>query len=199
MKSKQHNNTLATLVFFLVCVALGLLLGASMVQEFGDSLSLWELMLRLMEGVSLFLLAFFLQVILHEAGHMVAALLRGWSFISFMILGVVLSRKNGKFHLSRFAVPGVGGQCLMMPPAKGDTDFGIAFYNAGGVLMNGVVALVALLVLVVCNDFIVWDATVFLAGLCFTGLIFALINGIPMVSGGVPNDGMNMRRKHILL
>lgn len=81
----------------------------------------------------------------------------------------------------------------MMPPAEGDTDFGIAFYNAGGVLMNGVVALVALLVLVVCSDLIVWDATVFLAGLCFTGLIFALINGIPMVSGGVPNDGMNMR------
>lgn len=192
MKSKKTTDVLAAIVFFLGCVGLGGLLGFSLTQEFGDTLSWWQVALRVVEGIVLFLLAFFLQVILHEAGHMVAAVVRGWSFIHFMILGIVLSRKDGKFHLSRFAVPGVGGQCLMMPPAEGDTDFGIAFYNAGGVLMNIVVSVLSVALFGCFSNSLIWDVNVFLVSLCFTGMFFALINGIPGVSGGVPNDGMNI-------
>lgn len=193
MKSKT-KNTLVSIVFFVICIGLGGLLGLSMTHEFGDTLSWWLAALRITEGVFLFFAAFFLQIILHEAGHMVAALLRGWSFVYFMVLGFVLSRKNGKFHLSRFAIPGVGGQCMMMPPEKRDTDFGIAFYNAGGVLMNIIVALLAIVLLGCFYEFMVWDVTVFLASLSFSGLLFALVNGVPSVSGGVPNDGMNIRK-----
>lgn len=80
----------------------------------------------------------------------------------------------------------------MMPPAKGDTDFGIAFYNAGGVVMNCIVSIVALVLSLCFYDYFVWDTLVFLFSMCFTGFLFAFINGIPMVSGGVPNDGMNI-------
>ena len=193
MKSKKTTNTIATIVFFMVCLCLGGLLGYSLTYEFGDEMSWWQTVLRIFEGVTLFLLAFFFQIILHEAGHMVAALARGWKFIHFMILGIVLSRKDGKFRLSRFAIPGVGGQCLMMPPEEGDTDFGIALYNAGGVLMNIVVSLLAIVLFGCFYDSLSWDINVFLVSLCFTGTFFALVNGIPSVSGGVVNDGMNIR------
>ena len=192
MKNKKITQTFATIVFFIVCIILGGLLGFSMTQEFGDSLSWGKAILCITEGILLFLVAFFLQVVLHEAGHMLAALVRGWSFIHFMILGVLISRRDGKFRLSRFAVPGVGGQCLMMPPQKGDTDFGVAFYNAGGVLMNILISLLVVLILGCTYEVNSWDLNIFLVSLCFTGIFFALINGIPSDGGGVPNDGMNI-------
>lgn len=192
MKNKKIAQTFATIIFFIVCMILGGLLGFSMTQEFGDSLSWWKAILRITEGLFLFFVAFFLQVVLHELGHMIAALARGWSFIHFMILGVLLSRRNGKFHLSRFSMPGVGGQCLMMPPEKGDTDFGIAIYNAGGVLMNVVVTVAVAIIFACFYDSISWDVGVLLASLCFTGVFFALVNGIPSAGGGVPNDGKNI-------
>ena len=193
MENTNKKNHIGNIIFFLVCIALGGLLGGSLSMEFGDTLSWWQVILRVIEGVLLFLLAFFFQVVLHEAGHMVAALIRGWSFISFMVLGVVLTRRDGKFHLSRFAVLGVGGQCLMMPPSEGETDFGIAFYNAGGILMNIIISLATLVLLIVCGDSFVWEMVIFLASLSITGFLFVLINGIPSESSGLPNDGMNIR------
>ena len=192
MKNNKSGNRLVTVIFFFVCIMLGGLLGYSMTQAFGDTLSGWETVLRIVEGVLLFLLAFFLQVVIHEAGHMIVGLVRGWSFIHFMVLGVVFSNRNGKLHLSRFAIPGVGGQCLMMPPEKGDTNFGIALYNAGGVLMNLAMALLVAVLQICHYESLSWDANVLLVSLCATGVIFAFINGVPFMGSGVPNDGMNI-------
>ena len=182
------------IIFFLVCVALGCGAGYSIITYFGDELPLWLVYLRITEGILLMCLALFLQIILHEMGHMIAALLRGWKFISFMTLGWVLSRKNGKFHLTRFSIAGAGGQCLMMPPAEGETDWGIAVYNAGGVLMNFVTSLPAIILLTLCHTILPWDIAIFLVLFAVTGLGFALVNGIPVVMGGLPNDGKNIQK-----
>lgn len=193
MKSKSTSISLSTLIFFLVCMVLGGMLGFSILDAFGGDLCWWQLVGRLLEGLVLFLLAFFIQVFLHEIGHMIAGLLRGWTFISFTILGIVLSRRDGKFYLSRFAVPGVGGQCLMMPPQEGDTDLSIAFYNAGGILMNAFVSLLVGSLLIVYYDPLLWGLRVFLASLCISGIFFVIVNGVPSAAGGIPNDGMNIR------
>ena len=185
--------SLAVLVVILVCVVLGGLLGFSIFKDFGDDLVWWKFVLRLLEGLFLFYLAVFLQIVLHETGHMIAGLIRGWSFISFMILGVVLSKRNGRFCLSRFAIPGVGGQCLMMPPLKGETDRGIAFYNAGGVLMNLLVVVLSILAFVRWGTAFPWGMNVLCVNLCITGLFFIVINGFPACHSGIPNDGMNIR------
>ena len=182
------------IIFFLACVGLGCGGGYSIITYFGDELPLWLVFLRLAEGILLMCLALFLQIILHETGHMIAALLRGWKFISFMILGWVLSRKNGKFHLNRFSIAGAGGQCLMLPPSEGDTDWGIAFYNAGGVLMNIVTSSLAIVVSTLCYAFLPWDIAIFLVLFTLTGLGFALVNGIPAVMSGLPNDGKNIQQ-----
>ena len=191
-KKKKNSSRIYSLVLFLVCAVLGGLLGLSIIFSFGEELQWWQLAGRLVEGLILFFLAFFLQVIFHEFGHMVAGLIRGWSFMSFMILGFVLVRREGRFHLSRFVIPGVGGQCLMMPPKGGDTDFGIALYNAGGVLMNALIAVLAGILLVLHVSVWSWGIEVLLASLSISGLFFALTNGIPACQGGIPNDGKNI-------
>ena len=81
----------------------------------------------------------------------------------------------------------------MMPPKQGDTDFGVALYNAGGVLMNAVIAVASFALLVVCYDSLVWEISVLLASLGGVGVLLALVNGIPSKSSGLPNDGMNIR------
>ena len=193
MKNIKAENILLV-VFFLVCVVLGCGFGYSIIIYFDDDLPLWIVFLRIVEGVLLMCFALFLQIILHEIGHMIAALLRGWKFISFMILGWVITRKRGKFHFNRFNIAGAGGQCLMLPPAEGDTDRGIAFYNAGGVLMNMIDSLLAIVVLAWGHTFLSWDVAVFLVSFVLMGLGFALVNGIPAVMSGLPNDGKNIQQ-----
>ena len=193
-RKKKKSSNIQALLFFGSCILIGGFLGFSINEAFGKELLWWQLAGRILEGILLLFVAFFLQVIIHEAGHMVAGLLRGWSFMSFMVLGLVLSKRDGRFYLSHFAIPGVGGQCLMSPPKGGDTDFGIAFYNAGGILMNILVALVSVVLLVVyCHD-LSWDLNIFLASLCISGIVFAATNGIPACQGGIPNDGKNIEQ-----
>lgn len=193
MKKIKSENILLV-AFFLVYVIGGYGIGCSIITYFGDDLPGWVVLLRIIEGILLVCLAIFLQIILHEMGHMIAAILRGWKFVSFMALGWVLSRKNGKFQLTRFSIVGAAGQCLMLPPPEGDTDRGIAFYNAGGVLMNVTVSLLAICVLVLGHTFLPWDIAVFLALFAFVGFCFTLVNGIPAVMNGLPNDGKNIQQ-----
>lgn len=195
MKSIKTENILIG-VILLIFIGMGGVIGYSVSFYFGDNLPWWAIILRIVEGMLLLFIAIFLQLILHEAGHMTAALIRGWKFISFMALGWILTRRNGHFHLSRFNIAGAGGQCLMQPPAQGDTSLGIAFYNAGGVLMNIVVSLISGIFLILNYRTISWDLAILLMLLFFSGLVFALINGIPVVMGGLPNDGKNIQQLH---
>ena len=190
---KKKSERLVTVMIFLVCLVLGGGFGYGVVEYFED-VPAWMAGLRVGEAVLIMFVAVFLQIILHEAGHGVAALIRGWRFISFMIMGWVISRKDGRFHLSRFNIPGAGGQCLMLPPEEGDTDGGIAFYNAGGVLMNCIVALVSLGVVLLYGRALPWELMILFSSLVFVGAGFALINGIPAVMGGLPNDGKNIQQ-----
>lgn len=133
---------------------------------------------------------------IHEAGHMLAAMARGWKFLSFMIMGVVLSRRDGRFHLSRFSMAGAAGQCLMLPPENGDTPFGIALYNAGGVLANLLLTVIASVIMFMPSAHHSLVTTVFLLCIIISGLYLIVMNGIPNKLAGLPNDGLNMLNLH---
>lgn len=61
-------------------------------------------------------LAFFLQIIVHEAGHLAFGLLSGYAFSSFRIMDFMWIKEDGKLRLKKFSLAGTGGQCLMEPP-----------------------------------------------------------------------------------
>lgn len=150
--------------------------------------------------ILLFIVSFYMSVILHtffhEFGHFVCAKIRGWNFVSFMLFGLVLTKKNNRFNVSRSKVPGALGQCLMEPPADGDTGFGIALYNAGGVAMNLLLLLMALIVFIlgwdIIPDYIVLSVIPFI----LVGAFMTFVNAIPLEISGMPNDGMNIVSLH---
>ena len=136
-------------------------------------------------------LAVYLQIIVHEAGHLLFGRLSGYRFASFRIGRWMLIRQNGKLRSKRYTVDGTGGQCLMRPPGDVGDAYPVFIYNFGGVILNLTVGLVALLLFLLAPGGAFYSA---LCGVLFAaGLIFAALNGIPLRISGMPNDGYNAR------
>lgn len=150
--------------------------------------------------IFVFIISFYLSLAMHtffhELGHMVCAKIRGWKFFSFMLFGIMLTRKDKGVRFSRCKIPGALGQCLMIPPEEGDTDFGIAFYNAGGVIMNFLMILIAGIAFVIGKN--VYPGYIVLSVVTFiiVGLLMFFVNAVPLRVGGNPNDGMNIVSLH---
>ena len=147
----------------------------------------------LLVALLLFLLyvAMLLQIILHEAGHLVAGLLTGYRFGSFRIGGWMWLRADGKLRCRRLSLVGTGGQCLMVPPEMHDGTFPYILYNRGGPLMNLLTGALFLLLHGLLRG--LPAVSLFCAMLSATGFGFALINGIPLRLGAINNDGCNAR------
>ena len=134
--------------------------------------------------------AFFLQIIVHEAGHLVFGLATGYGFSSFRIASLVLQKTPDGLALKRMSVPGTLGQCLMSPPTpRDDGSFPVTLYNLGGIIANLVLSLVAVCVVLLVRPGSL--ATGFLWSVVVIGIALALTNGIPTGRGVVPNDGWN--------
>ncbi len=142
--------------------------------------------------ICFFLITLFLQVTLHEAGHLICGLASGYRFVSFRIFNFTWIRKDGKWVLKRFSVAGTGGQCLLAPPDRPEEEIPVCGYNMGGVMMNILTALVALGFLLWMED-LPFMLSVFLVFWVIIGLFLGVTNGIPMKLGGIGNDAYTLR------
>lgn len=133
--------------------------------------------------------AMFVQIIVHEAGHLVFGLISGYGFSSFRIFNLMLVKKNGRFRICRMSIAGTGGQCLMTPPDIRDGKMPVLLYNFGGSLMNLLTGAVCFGLSFVCQRYSFgWMVLLVFAVI---GLGYALMNGLPVKSGAVNNDGRN--------
>ena len=159
---------------------------------YGDSLGV-----SLIEGGPLAFLALFaglaaavyLQILLHEAGHLVSGLISGYRFSSFRIGSLMWLSEEDGLRLRRLSLAGTAGQCLMAPPEMVDGRFPYILYNLGGSLMNALAGLLFLALSLLLRGVPLLSAILMIASLI--GLFFALMNGIPLRLGLVDNDGMN--------
>lgn len=146
-------------------------------------------------AVAIFLLlwsvAFYGQVILHEAGHLLFGWMAGYRFLSFRVGKLCLTLTDAGLRWSWHSVAGIDGQCLMAPQEKPRPPRAQKLYNYGGALMNIFLASIA---------FVGWRSNiggVFFSTLCmlnfFLGLFLALLNGIPMQTEWMQNDGYHAR------
>lgn len=142
--------------------------------------------------ICFFLITLFLQVTLHEAGHLICGLASGYRFVSFRIFNFTWIRKDGKWVLKRFSVAGTGGQCLLAPPDRPEEEIPVCGYNMGGVMMNILTALVALEFLLWMED-LPFMLSVFLVFWVIIGLFLGVTNGVPMKLGGIGNDAYTLR------
>ena len=132
----------------------------------------------------------FLQLIIHEAGHLVCGLISGYRFVSFRVLSYTLLKEDNKFKVKEFSLSGTAGQCLLSPPDKPVEEIPIILYELGGILFN-------LLLTAICIVLAMWGTdntyiSFILYIVAFIGVIIFLINGIPMIIGGFPNDGYDV-------
>ena len=130
-----------------------------------------------------------IQIVIHEAGHLVFGLVTGYRFSSFRVFGLMWQSENGKVKFRRFSLAGTGGQCLMVPPDLKDGKMPFLAYNFGGSIFNLISAILfaGLAFLLPAGSF----AAMFLLILALVSAAFALMNGLPMHMGPVDNDGCN--------
>lgn len=129
-----------------------------------------------------------LQVIAHESGHFLFGLATGYRFVSFRIGKVMLVRRNGIYSIKRLSVKGTGGQCLMAPPEPYRITMPYMLYNFGGIIANSAVSAICLIIYANTRKY---AFSFFLLTTALVGIIFALLNGIPILAGQIANDGYN--------
>lgn len=138
-----------------------------------------------------FCATYFIQITVHEAGHLFFGLISGYSFVSFRIGTFTIVKENNTLAIKKFKIEGTGGQCLMMPKTEDYKQCKFFLYNIGGVIMNFVVAMLGLLIWSFYqNENEISDVFFFL--LALTGIALGFMNGIPLKMSGIPNDGYNI-------
>ncbi|MBQ7184056.1 MAG: hypothetical protein IJR97_08725 [Clostridia bacterium] len=187
-KKRQGAGGLFILFYLLIGAACGVMMIAYIDRlpagrPVPEIISIWLLMLMCVYG------AMTLQIIIHEAGHLVFGLATGYRFSSFRVFGLMWMKQNGEIRLKKLNIAGTGGQCLMAPPEMRDGKMPVMLYDLGGVIMNLVSAPVFLGAAFLCpagsfgRTVLLFPAVI--------GAAFALMNGLPLGTGTVNNDGMN--------
>lgn len=189
--SKKKAPKLSSILIMFVMLAIGGCIGwfgADMINSLtGGSDALFFLYLGLM--ILGLLLAFVVQIVLHEGGHLVCGLLSGYRFISFNVFGFIWQRDaDGRIHAGRMQIAGAGGQCLMAPPPYNGGSFPFTLYNLGGVLANLVTAAVFTLLYLL----IPFVPVRLLLPQIILAVFFALTNGLPIPVAAIQNDGKNL-------
>jgi hypothetical protein len=152
--------------------------------------------------------AFLFHIIAHEGGHCIGGLLSGYEFASFRVFNIMIVKRDGKYLRKKFHMVGTGGQCLMAPPQPYRPDFPYRLYNLAGGLTNLIIAGICIaLCLPMVDSWLnpdgfggfpsgglesVW-ALLILFPLVEAGIYCGVINLVPMIIGGVANDGWNLK------
>ena len=177
-------------LFRALSVVLAVVTGAAASALSFLSLDVSSAVLRTLITAAFILVAFFIQLIIHEAGHLVFGLLTGYSFSSFRILSFMLKKEEGRIVLRKLNLSGTAGQCLMGPPEPVDGRVPYVLYNLGGVLMNLISAALSVFICLLLGTG--GRGWYFFAVLAVVGIYLALTNGIPSGMGAVTNDGYNV-------
>ncbi len=190
-KQKKRANV-GAYMGFLICMIIGAICG-SMVDKLTPQTAGEVFWGDILFGICAILVSMYalicLQLVVHEAGHLVFGLLTGYRFSSFRVGSFMWVKDGEKVKLKRFSLAGTGGQCLMIPPDMVDGKLPYVLYNLGGSAMNVIVSSVLFVLYFAGNRSSVLSI-MFLLAAC-VGIGIALMNGIPMRMGPVDNDGYN--------
>ena len=156
---------------------------ASQERGLGEELFLFAGLMLMMYA------AIFLQIIVHEAGHLLFGLWTGYRFSSFRIGSWMWIKEGDRLRFRRFSLAGTGGQCLMLPPEWNREHFPTFWYNLGGSILNLVVSGVFFAVGALLPSLPVLPLLCRMIALI--GVVFAIMNGVPMRLGMTDNDGYN--------
>ena len=179
----KPGQIIAVILAWAMSFVCGYLMAAYLAKT-GLAESIWHFALLLLILYAVLVV----QIIIHEAGHLLFGLMTGYGFSSFRIFSFMLIRQDGRIRFKRHSLAGTGGQCLMTPPMWKDDKIPYVLYNLGGVILNVASSAVFFGVSMLFDNVI---AEVTCLMLALVGVVYALMNGIPMRMGPMDNDGRN--------
>ena len=190
-KSKPNKGKMTQIILLAVGGVVGFFVGQYIVEAMKHSGEDIEFGLEMFViYVASVILAIFLQIIIHELGHLVFGLFSGYRFCSFRIGKIMLIKEEGKIKIKKFSLAGTDGQCLMTPPDVIDSNIPYVLYNMGGVIFNVLSAGIFLGIYFLGLKVPAFSA--FMMANIFFGVFLALANGIPLRLALVSNDGHNV-------
>lgn len=137
-----------------------------------------------------FILAFCLQIVIHEGGHFIFGLLSGYKFVSFRVgSNILVKYEDEGYKFKKMSLAGTGGQCLLDPPGKLGDPFPYKLYNYGGVKLNLLTSIIAIVLIFLLDGFVL----IFLFLFAFMGIFFAILNGVPFKGKIINNDARNVQ------
>ncbi|MDR7870781.1 MAG: hypothetical protein RIN55_07990 [Tissierellaceae bacterium] len=142
--------------------------------------------------IAIFIISYLVQIIIHEAGHLIFGLATGYTFVSFRVGSLTIIKEDGKYKFKKYNIPGTAGQCLMMPPELENDKYPFVIYNFGGVFMNLIASGISIISLILIKD-IKFPLNTILLLFGLAGIVAALTNGIPFKISGLPNDAYNVK------
>lgn len=196
------KKVLKFLFFYLLCIFAGLglvMVGipvftdttfSEMMEKFGNA-GLLKIAVTCVISILMLFAAIFLQIIIHEGGHLVTGLLNKFKFVSFRVCNLTLIKEKGKFKIKKFFIQGTGGQCLLSPPDNEPHTAAVIWYFAGGVMFNLITAAICFAFWFSIED-LSMPMHMFLIYMWIAGVLLGLMNGIPLKMNGVTNDGYNI-------
>lgn len=192
-KKKQRNwpQILAMVLYLPVGIVGGLMMVEYMERIGAFDFAPTQKYLFFVIFLVLVYLSIYIDVILHEAGHLIFGLASGYRFVSFRIGSLTLLRgEGGKLRFGLMKMAGTGGQCLMAPPDMVDGKIPVILYNLGGCIVNAVSGVLMLTVyLLFCPEATLVSICLMLSAL--VNFAFCVTNGIPMNTAMIANDGKN--------
>jgi len=127
---------------------------------------------------------------LHELGHLFFGRLTGYRLVMFRFFVWVIYRDEGRWTIRtcRTGMP-LTAQCQMIPDVSEDR-FRFGWYNAGGVIVNVILAMICFTVWAVVDITSLWAIVWFVGLVINTALV--IVNGVP-ISKELMTDGWNMK------
>lgn len=187
-KKTPWGQYIAMLFYMLAGAVCGWTMTSYVLDENGGTLL--ERLIYMIFILIFLYIGMFLQIIIHETGHLIFGLLSGYGFASFRLMGFMWIREGARIRFRRFSVAGTAGQCLMMPPSPADGKMPVVLYNLGGIFMNTITGLAFLGLYFAAGESRYLSAAMLICAIW--GFIMAVTNGLPLQMGLVNNDGHNV-------
>ena len=180
------GGILSVLCFGIIGLGCGISMVPFMIYALEKEGNMFIFLLGVLILFSLMYLSIFIEMAIHEAGHLFFGLATGYKFLSYRIGSFTFIKEEGRIKVKRYVLPGTGGQCLMSPPPY-SSSMPYVLYNAGGAIFNFLSFLLFLLFFFL--FYTVPFLSSFLLMSAFVSFGLGAMNIIPLIYG---NDGSNI-------
>ncbi len=196
-KRKAKIQKIIFLITFLVCCMFVGVIGGSYIAAFkkhkGVDFSLFQVILYLVLIIVVSYVAYFINICVHEIGHMVFGLLTGYRFSSIRFGKIMILKSEGKLKIKTYSIAGTGGQVIMLTPEGDRSNFPVFLYNVGGPFVNLIICIACLIGYVLLENKLSILAIVLLISALMSFTTF-ITNALPLSEMGT--DGANAMLLH---